>query len=94
VEVEGEEGAPATAGGPAAVSVPGSINSRQDVVKTLGRICDFYAKTEPSSPVPLLLKRAQRMAEMNFLEIISELTPDSIGHVQMVTGVKAETPSE
>jgi type VI secretion system protein ImpA len=90
-EVEGEDGAPA-AGGPgvAAISIPGAINSRQDVMKALDRICEFYAKTEPSSPVPLLLKRAQRMAGMNFLEIINDLTPDSIHQVNLVAGIKPE----
>jgi len=92
VEVEGEEGAAAAAGAPgaAAVSIPGAINSRQDVMKALDRICEFYAKTEPSSPVPLLLKRAQRMAGMNFLEIINDLTPDSIHQVNLVAGIKPE----
>jgi type VI secretion system protein ImpA len=91
-EPEGEDGAPAAAGGagPMAVSIPGTINSRQDVMKALDRICDFYAKTEPSSPVPLLLKRAQRMAGMSFLEIINDLTPDSIQQVNLVAGIKPE----
>jgi type VI secretion system protein ImpA len=92
VEPEAEDGAQAGAGGagPAAVSIPGAINSRQDVVSALERICEFYAKTEPSSPVPLLLKRAQRIAGMNFLEIISDLTPDSISQVNLVVGIKPE----
>jgi type VI secretion system protein ImpA len=59
-------------------------------MKALDRICEFYAKTEPSSPVPLLLKRAQRMAGMNFLEIINDLTPDSIHQVNLVAGIKPE----
>ena len=92
VEVEAEAGAPAVAGGagPAPASVPGAINSHQDVVKALDRICDFYAKTEPSSPVPLLLKRAQRMAGMSFLEIINDLTPDALAHVNLIAGIKPE----
>ena len=91
VEVAGEEGAAAAgAPGAAAVSIPGAINSRQDVMKALDRICEFYAKTEPSSPVPLLLKRAQRMAGMSFLEIINDLTPDSISQVNLVAGIKPE----
>jgi type VI secretion system protein ImpA len=91
VEVDAEEGGAAIAGGgPAGVSIPGTINSRQDVMKALDRICDFYAKTEPSSPVPLLLKRAQRMAGMNFLEIISDMSPDALQQVNLVAGIKPE----
>lgn len=88
--VESEEGGVVAGGegGGKAPAVSGAISSRQDVVKALQRICEYYTKTEPSSPIPLLLARAQRMAEMNFLEIIGELSPDSMSHVHMVTGVK------
>jgi len=94
--VEGAEGAAqpdaggAQAGGGAAVqkavSVPGAINSREDVVRALERICEFYRINEPSSPVPLILYRAQRMAKMSFMEIVNELTPDAITTVKGVTG--------
>ena len=86
--VEGEAGGEAAAGGlaKAAVSVPGAINSREDVVRALERICDFYRLNEPSSPVPLILYRAQRMAKMNFMEIVNELTPDAVTTVKVVTG--------
>jgi type VI secretion system protein ImpA len=59
-------------------------------MKALDRICDFYAKSEPSSPVPLLLKRAQRMAGMNFLEIINDMTPEALPQVNLVAGIKPE----
>jgi len=88
--VEGvtEAGSEAAAGGAAraVVSVPGAINSREDVVRALERICDFYRLNEPSSPVPLILYRAQRMAKMNFMEIVTELTPDAVTTVKVVTG--------
>ena len=96
VEAEAEEGAPGAMGGAgsAPASSPGTINSRQDVVKALERICEFYTRTEPSSPVPLLLKRAQRMAGMNFLEIINDLTPESISQVNLVVGIKPDSSSD
>jgi type VI secretion system protein ImpA len=89
--VEGEAGEVAgagvsTGGGAKAISVPGAINSREDVVRALERICDFYRLNEPSSPVPLILYRAQRMAKMNFMEIVTELTPDAVTTVKVVTG--------
>ena len=86
--VEGGAGGEAAAGGAAraAVSAPGAVNSREDVVRALERICDFYRLNEPSSPVPLILYRAQRMAKMNFMEIVNELTPDAVTTVKVVTG--------
>lgn len=76
-----------TAGG-AASGGTGPIQSRQDVIRSLDRLCDYYSRAEPSSPVPLLLRRAQRLAEMNFLEIIGDLSPEALAPVQNVTGVK------
>ena len=87
VEGEAEAGGASTGGAASpAVSVPGAINSREDVVRALERICDFYRLHEPSSPVPLILYRAQRMAKMNFMEIVTELTPDAVTTVKVVTG--------
>ncbi len=87
VESAGEGGAPnPMAGAPPAVN--GAIQSRQDVARAIDRICDYYSQAEPSSPVPLLLRRAQRLAEMNFLEIITELSPEALAPVQNVTGVR------
>jgi type VI secretion system protein ImpA len=71
----------------------GNIQSRQDVIRTLDRLCDYYSRAEPSSPVPLLLRRAQRLAEMNFLEIIGDLSPEALAPVQNVTGVKPAAPA-
>ena len=58
-------------------SESGAIRSRQDVVRALDRICQYYSRYEPSSPLPFLLRRAQRLVEMDFLQIIDELTPEA-----------------
>ena len=69
------------------------IRSRQDVVRALDRICKYYENYEPSSPVPLLLRRAQRLASMSFLEIIEDLTPEGLSQAKSVGGVDdAEQP--
>ena len=65
----------------------GVIRSRQDVVYALDRICQYYSRYEPSSPLPFLLRRAQRLVEMNFLQIIDELTPEARTHLQPIIGV-------
>jgi len=77
-------------GAPGVLSRSGEIRSRQDVTMLLEKICDYYARVEPSSPVPLLLKRAARLAEMSFMQIIEDLSPDAIPQVRTVTGEKEE----
>jgi type VI secretion system protein ImpA len=70
--------------------VSGAINTRSDVVKALGLICDYYRDNEPSSPVPLILQRAERLVNKDFMEIVSDLTPDAISQLQVITGKKKE----
>ena len=63
------------------LSISGTVQSRDDVVRAIDAICDYYRQVEPSSPVPYILRRAQKMATMNFLEAVQELnvaTPDAL----------------
>lgn len=69
----------------------GPIGSREDVVRTLERICDYYSRYEPSSPVPLLLKRAQRLVTGNFVDIIRELAPEALSQIEQVCGIGNES---
>ena len=71
---------------PRAAAPPGQIGSREDVVRTLGLVIDYYARNEPSSPVPLLLKRAQRLVTANFLDILRDLSPDTLSQVEKLFG--------
>jgi len=96
VALEGIEGAAphgtaAANASPAANSIPDQINSREDVVKTLAKIILFYNKHEPTSPVPIMLERAQRVATMNFKEIVREFNLSGTPSIQEVLGWKDET---
>ncbi len=73
-----------------ALSLAGEIRSREDVLSLLQKICQFYERTEPSSPVPLVLKRAARLVEMNFMQIMEDLSPDAISQIRVITGEKEE----
>lgn len=83
----GEPGA-VSSNGVAAQPISGEIQSRQDVVRMLEKMCDYYKRREPSSPVPYVLKRAQRLAEMDFMQIIDDMSPDSVKEIQKITGDK------
>jgi len=82
-EAQGNEGTQA-------FSLEGEIRSREDVLTLLQKICQYYDRTEPSSPVPLVLKRAARLAEMDFMQIMQDLSPDAISQIRIVTGEKEE----
>jgi type VI secretion system protein ImpA len=72
------------------LSLEGEIRSTDDVVKLLDKICQYYARAEPSSPVPLILRRASRLAGKDFMQILNDLSPDAIPQVRSVTGETEE----
>lgn len=66
------------------------ISSRQDVQRELDRLCDYYERYEPSSPIPLLLKRARRLVTASFVDIVRDLAPDALSQIQHVCGIESE----
>lgn len=88
---ETASGAPAASRAGATLS--GTIQSRADVIRILDLICDYYRNNEPSSPVPLIIQRAQRLVAKDFMEIMSDLTPDALSQLQVITGKKREEES-
>ena len=83
-ETAGGEGATRTGSGPSVAS--GTVNSRSDVIRVLDRVCEYYSAREPSSPVPLLLRRAQRLVEKSFMEILEDMVPDGVSQAKIVSG--------
>jgi type VI secretion system protein ImpA len=56
----------------------------------IDKICDYFERHEPSSPVPLLLNRAKRLISKDFLEILRDLTPDGVLQAESIGGVTGE----
>jgi type VI secretion system protein ImpA len=77
-----------------AKAAPGNqVATRADVVATLDRVCDYYARHEPSSPVPLLLKRARGLVDKSFVDLLGELAPEGLAQLTQVIGTTGMTPS-
>ena len=87
---EGGEVAVDGGGAPAGVRAvaAGELRSREDVVRALDRMIEFLERNEPTNPAPLLLRRAQRLMTMNFLEIIEDMTPDGVSTVRNLAGIR------
>lgn len=88
-----ETGAAAGSGSNSArsVAISGEIASRDDVLRMIDKICTYYSKYEPSSPVPILLQRAKRLVPKNFIEIMEDLTPDGLAQLQVISGIVPQT---
>jgi type VI secretion system protein ImpA len=82
----GQAAAGATGGPGAAPAIAGEIHSTDDVVRVLDLICAYYQRVEPSSPVPLLLRRARGLVRKSFMEIIQDLNPEAIHQIQVISG--------
>ena len=73
-----------------ATEAPGRIASREDAIRTLQRVCDWIEINEPSHPAPLLIRRAQRLLNKSFIDIVRDLMPDGIGQVERLAGIGHE----
>ncbi|NOY76005.1 MAG: type VI secretion system protein TssA [Kiritimatiellaeota bacterium] len=71
-----------------------TVSSRADILRALDKICEYYDRNEPASPVPLILRRAQKLVTMSFYEILEDIAPDSIGQAEQVLGARLQGVSE
>lgn len=69
------------------LALSGECSNRAEVIQALDAVCHYYHSHEPNSPVPLLIARAMKLVDMNFLQIISELTPESITGIKNLAGL-------
>jgi len=55
---------------------PQGINSREEALRALAQIADFFRRTEPHSPLAYTLQEAVRRGRMTWPELIAEIVPD------------------
>lgn len=68
----------------------GAIETPADVSAALDAIIAYYRRCEPSSPVPILLERAKRLVNADFLTILRDMAPLGIENVLNVGGLSGE----
>ncbi|MGG5887783.1 type VI secretion system protein TssA [Falsiroseomonas sp. HC035] len=67
---DGAPHAAASGGGPAA------LETREDALRELGRIAEYFRRTEPHSPLSYTLEEAVRRGRMTLGELLAEVLPD------------------
>ena len=72
-QVGSEQGVQAKTG----MSLSGDINSREDAVKALHKVSEFFRRTEPHSPVAYSLEQAIRWTRMSLPDLLTQLIPDN-----------------
>ena len=78
--------APAAAPAPG-MALPSRLGSREEVVRCLDLVIDFYDRTEPASPIPHLARRVRRMVPMDFMQLMEELAPAGLKEFKLLAGV-------
>jgi type VI secretion system protein ImpA len=73
-----------------AVKSIAAVSSREEALYCLDLAAAYFRTHEPSSPVPMLISRAQRLAVMDFLDIVRDLAPDGLAQAQLVAGSPPE----
>ena len=68
----------------------GPVTTRTDAMRLLDLVSAYYERYEPSSPLPLMLERARRLADKNFIDILRDMAPQGLGQAQIVIGVREE----
>jgi type VI secretion system protein ImpA len=62
------------------------VNGREDVLAALDKICVYYDRYEPGSPVPFLLRRARQWVNLDFMQIMQDLAPSSLEALKAAFG--------
>jgi type VI secretion system protein ImpA len=80
-------GAGATADGGVAFR-GGAITSRQDAIRALDAVAEYFRRSEPSSPIPLFVERAKRLVAKDFLEVLADIAPEALTVARSAGGLK------
>ena len=54
------------------------IQSRDEAVAMLSKVCAYFEANEPGHPAPYLIRRAQQLIPMSFHDIIKNLAPQGL----------------
>lgn len=65
-----------------------AIASRKDALALIEKCRTYFHKKEPNSPLPFLLQRAIRMADMDFIQLLGEIDSSALERGREQLGVK------
>jgi type VI secretion system protein ImpA len=70
------------------------IESRDDAIRAINLVCAYLERAEPTNPAQLLLRRAERLIDRNFLQLIKQFAPDAMNEVARVMGVDPDSVND
>jgi type VI secretion system protein ImpA len=79
---------------PASALAPGThvLASREEALRALAQIADFFRRTEPHSPLAYTLQEAARRGRMTWPELLEEIVPDSTSRSAILSSLGIRPP--
>ena len=74
----------------ARVPIQGELVTRDDVSRMLIKCAEWFDRYEPSSPVPILIRRANKLINKDFLEVLRDIAPDGVAQAEFFRGEDEE----
>ena len=71
---------------------PGKIMTREDALREMDRIAEFFKRTEPHSPLAYTLEEAVRRGRMSLAELLAEVLPDGDARASMLARLGIRPP--
>ncbi len=70
--------------------IAGKVDSREDVLRALDAITDYYRRKEPAHPMIMLLNRAREWVGLDFMAILEDIAPGSLDEARNVLVSRAQ----
>jgi type VI secretion system protein ImpA len=83
-----------TTGGVGFTAAPGQVASREDALRALSEIANFFRRTEPHSPLSYTLDEAVRRGRMTWPELMAEVVADQDARNRILTTLGIRPPDE
>lgn len=71
----------------------GGVSSREDALRAIDMVCEYLDRAEPTNPAQLFLRRASRLINHNFLQLVKELAPEALNEAARIMGVDPDSVS-
>lgn len=95
---EPDEAAPAPAAPDSVAAVPaagsGRLATREDALRALADLAEYFRRTEPHSPLAYTLQEAVRRGRMTWPELMEEIVPDAASRAAILTSLGIRPPNE
>jgi type VI secretion system protein ImpA len=92
-EPAGDSALPFGAGEAGRIPAPGRLATRDDALRLLAEIADFFRRTEPHSPLAYTLQEAVRRGRMTWPELLAEIVPDAGSRAAILSSLGIHPPS-